>query len=129
MPGVTLYGLQKGDNAGEIETLHDTVRVTDLGDNLSDFSDTCAIISNLDLIISVDTAVAHLAGAMGKPTFLLLSTPCDWRWLLDRDDSPWYPTMTLFRQARQGDWESVFEQVCSALQMSHLLSIQPSERK
>jgi hypothetical protein len=116
MPGVTLYGLQKGDAVGEIEALNGSIRVVNLADSLFDFSDTCAVISNLDLVISVDTAVAHLAGAMGKPTFLLLSTPCDWRWLLDREDSPWYPSMTLFRQGRQGNWESVFEKVCSALQ-------------
>ena len=116
MPDVTLYGLQKGDAAEEIEKLRNQIQVTNLAESLSDFSDTCAVISNLDLIISVDTAVAHLAGAMGKPTYLLLSAPCDWRWLLCRDDSPWYPTMTLFRQKRQGDWESVLKQVCSALQ-------------
>jgi len=116
MPAVTLYGLQKGDAVAEIEKLHDRIQVTNLAESLTDFSDTCAVIANLDLIISVDTAVAHLAGAMGKPTFVLLSAPCDWRWLLDRDDSPWYPTMTLFRQARQGEWESVFKEVRLALQ-------------
>jgi tetratricopeptide (TPR) repeat protein len=116
MPSVTLYGLQKGDAVEEIEKLHDSIQVANLADSLTDFSDTCAIIANLDLIISVDTAVAHLAGAMGKPTFVLLSTPCDWRWLLDREDSPWYPTMTLFRQPRKGEWESVFKQVRLAVQ-------------
>ncbi len=111
MPSVRFFGLQKGDAANETEAMKNKIHVTSLADSLSDFSDTCAVISNLDLIISVDTAVAHLAGAMGKRTFVLLSAPCDWRWLLDRSDSPWYPTMTLFRQPRQGDWESVFAQV------------------
>jgi tetratricopeptide (TPR) repeat protein len=113
---VRFYGLQKGDAAKELDSVYPSFRVTDLSQGLADFSDTCAVMDNLDLIVSVDTATAHLAGAMGKPTFVLLSSPCDWRWLLDRDDSPWYPTMKLFRQPRQGDWESVFAHVCPAIQ-------------
>jgi len=78
---------------------------------VSDFSDTAALISQLDLVIAVDTAVAHLAGALGKPVWVLLPFAPDWRWLLDREDSPWYPTMRLFRQQRVGQWDSVITEV------------------
>ncbi|MCP4576824.1 MAG: tetratricopeptide repeat protein [Deltaproteobacteria bacterium] len=115
LASIRFYGLQKGDAAGEIDTAYPSFRATNLSERLTDFSETCAVIDNLDLIISVDTAVAHLAGAMGKATFVLLSKPCDWRWLLDRDDSPWYPSIKLFRQPRQGDWDSVFARVHSEI--------------
>jgi Flp pilus assembly protein TadD len=82
---------------------------------LTDFAETAALIANLDLIISVDTAVAHLAGAMGKTVWLLLPFPPEWRWMLDRTDSPWYPTMRLFRQKSAGDWESVIGRVVEEL--------------
>ena len=81
---------------------------------LGDFSDTAALISQLDLVISVDTSVAHLAGALGKPVWVLLTHAPDWRWLLDRDDSPWYPTARLFRQARPGEWDPVLARVIDA---------------
>ena len=77
--------------------------------------ETAAVIANLDLVISVDTMVAHLAGALGVPVWLLLHDTADWRWLLDREDSPWYPTMRLFRQPARGDWESVVQRVATAL--------------
>jgi ADP-heptose:LPS heptosyltransferase len=73
------------------------------------------LIANLDLVISCDTAVAHLAGALGKPVWLLLPHVPDWRWLLERDDSPWYPTMRLFRQAKAGDWRSPIRKAVEAL--------------
>jgi ADP-heptose:LPS heptosyltransferase len=82
-----------------------------LGAEIGDFADTAAILTHLDLVISIDTAIVHLAGAMGKPVWTLLSFAPDWRWLLERDDSPWYPTMRLFRQPRAGDWASVFAEV------------------
>ncbi|MGZ5885180.1 MAG: tetratricopeptide repeat-containing glycosyltransferase family protein, partial [Burkholderiaceae bacterium] len=82
---------------------------------LTNFADTAALISQLDLVISVDTAVAHLAGAMGKPTWLLNSFESEWRWMLDRTDSVWYPGMQIFRQPGPGDWESVVQQVATAL--------------
>jgi len=78
------------------------------------FTDTAAAVSNVDLVISVDTSVAHLAGALGKPVWVLLPLCPDWRWLLDRDDSPWYPTARLFRQPDIGDWESVVGRVRGA---------------
>jgi ADP-heptose:LPS heptosyltransferase len=80
-----------------------------------DFDDTAALIENLDLVISTDTAVAHLAGAMGKPVWLLLSSEGEWRWLQDRPDTPWYPSMRIFRQEVAGDWSSVCRVVCDAL--------------
>ena len=86
-----------------------------LGPELRDFNDTAAVLTELDLLISVDTSVAHLAGALGRPVWTLLCHTPDWRWHLDRTDSPWYPTMRLFRQAAWGDWSSVFEQVADAL--------------
>ena len=84
-------------------------------DNHYDFADTAAIIENLDLVISVDTAVAHLAGALGKPTWLLLEKVPDWRWLLDREDSPWYASIRLFRQTAIARWDAVIERVLGAV--------------
>ena len=86
-----------------------------LGDELADFDDTAAVINSLDLVVTIDTAVAHLAGAMGKPTWILLPHAPEWRWMLDREDTPWYPTARLFRQKRLGDWESVIERVRASL--------------
>jgi tetratricopeptide (TPR) repeat protein len=85
------------------------------GQDLRSFADTAAVIANLDLVISVDTSVAHLAGALGKPVWLMLPLAPDWRWLLERSDSPWYPTARLFRQTRFGDWTSVVEDIRAEL--------------
>ena len=84
-------------------------------DELKDFSDTAAVIDQLDLVITVDTSIAHLAGAMGKPVWVLLPYNSDWRWLVDRDDSPWYPTARLFRQDITRYWASVIARVQVAL--------------
>jgi tetratricopeptide (TPR) repeat protein len=90
----------------------------DLGPGLGDYADTAAAISELDLVITTCTSVAHLAGALGKPVWILLRRVPDWRWLLDRDDSPWYPSARLFRQRRPGDWSEVVERVAQALEMA-----------
>jgi len=82
---------------------------------LTTFSDTAAVIANLDLVIAPDTAVAHLAGALAKPVWLVLPHVPEWRWFEDRDDSPWYPSMKVFRQPRAGDWPAVFDLVARQL--------------
>lgn len=91
------------------------MRVIDHTGKLFDFSDSAALIANLDLVICMDTAVAHLAGAMGRPVWVMLPFSPEFRWLLERGDSPWYPTMWLFRQPQPGEWTSVVEQVAREL--------------
>jgi tetratricopeptide (TPR) repeat protein/GT2 family glycosyltransferase len=113
--GVQLYGLQKGQAIEQVEKLADEMTLTNLGIEFEDFTDTAAVIENLDLVISVDTSVLHLAGAMGKPVWALLPFAPEWRWMLNRQDSPWYPTMKLFRQKKWGQWESVFKDVVEEL--------------
>ncbi len=112
---VALYSLQTGPAAGAIAENGCEAFVTDMAARINDFADTAAVIGQLDLVISVDTAVAHLAGALGKPVWVVLPHPGDWRWMLERDDSPWYPTMRLFRQSTPGDWGPVFEALRQAL--------------
>ena len=89
--------------------------LTQLGPQLDDFYDTAAALAALDLLISVDTSVAHLAGALGRPVWLLLPYAADWRWLRKRDDSPWYPTIRLFRQDQDGSWQTVFQVIAGEL--------------
>lgn len=89
--------------------------ILDLGSRLGDFADTAAVMKHLDLVISVDTAVVHLAGALSVPVWVALCTASDWRWLQGRDDTPWYPSVRLFRQRRWGDWAGVFERMASEL--------------
>lgn len=108
--GVCFFSLQVGPAAAQVSK-----EVVDLQVAIHDLADTAALIAALDLVITVDTAVAHLAGALGKPVWMLVPFAPDWRWLMDRRDSAWYPTMRLFRQPRLRDWESVIEQVCSEL--------------
>jgi hypothetical protein len=112
----TFVSLQKDVHAGDAAVLKARSDVLHFGDELKDFSDTAGLLSNLDLIISVDTSVVHLAGALAKPVWVMLPFIPDWRWLLDRDDSPWYPTARLFRQDDSRAWESVIVRVHAALQ-------------
>ncbi len=111
IPDINFYSLQKGEAFYQILNNPEGIKVLNYTDELNDFADTAALIQNLDLVISVDTAVAHLAGALGRPVWTLLPFVPDWRWMLDREDSPWYPTMRLFRQPSIGDWKSVIERV------------------
>lgn len=117
LPGVELYSLQKGKPLEDLKTLPPGSTLHNLGDDCHDFADTAAAISALDLVISVDTSVVHLAGAMGHPTWTLLAHTPDWRWLMEREDSPWYPGMRLFRQPSAGDWNSVMQKMASELLM------------
>src|SRR5205823_7562035 len=112
--GVRFFSLQKGSAAKEIASLP-AFPIEDLSAELENFSDTAAVIHELDLVISVDTAVAHLAGALARPVWMLLPKPCDFRWLDQRIDSPWYPTMRLFRQTHRGDWDDVIRRAADAL--------------
>ena len=113
--GTSFYSLQKGSISAEDEDALAEMKITNLNNQLRDFAETAAAIANLDLIISVDTAVVHLAGALGKPVWNLLHLAPDWRWLLNREDSPWYPEMRLFRQTKLNNWTDLFKQVKSTL--------------
>jgi ADP-heptose:LPS heptosyltransferase len=113
MDGLHFYSRQFGPAAAQIAQTK--APMVDLTPGIQDFADTAALIEQLDLVISVDTAVAHLAGALAKPVWTMLPFAPDWRWMLDREDSPWYPTMRLFRQPRRDDWASVISQIQRAL--------------
>ncbi len=120
IPGIDFYSLQKGDDA--VEQIHTLVKsgwngpeIIDYSNEFEDFEDTAALIDNLDLIIAVDTSTAHLAGAMGKPVWLLNRFDTDWRWFIDKEYSPWYPTIKIFRQPKFGDWDAVVSDVKDAL--------------
>jgi tetratricopeptide (TPR) repeat protein len=115
VPGVTFYSLQKDVGNRPAEAVPPGMKLIDLAPRLSDFNVTAAVVSNLDLVISVDTSIVHLAGAMGRPVWNLLPRCPDWRWMLKRSDSPWYPTMRLFRQQRRRDWATQMAQVAEAL--------------
>jgi hypothetical protein len=103
--------IQRDLRAADAEELRRQSALTHVGDALADFDDTAAVVMLADLVITVDTSVAHLAGALGRPTWVLVPFWPDWRWMLDRTDTPWYPTMRLCRQPKAGDWESVIVQV------------------
>lgn len=111
MPGVQYYSLQKDLSAGNTAAEADALEMIDLTAQIEDFADTAALISNLDLVIACDTSVAHLAGAIGKPVWILLPYAPDWRWMLGRSDSAWYPSARLFRQTAPGDWSSPLTEV------------------
>ncbi|BBD58579.1 TPR repeat-containing protein [Nostoc sp. HK-01] len=111
IPAVEFYSLQVGKSSQDLAQLPADIKIQDLSSYLHNFNDTAAAITQLDLVLTIDTSVAHLAGALGKPTWVVLPFIPDWRWLLHRDDSPWYPTMRLFRQESVGDWSGVFAKV------------------
>jgi len=111
IPGVELFSLQRDERVADIEKFGTTALTPNIGERMNDFADTATVMEQLDLIITIDSAVAHMAGALGRPTWVLLLNSSDWRWLMDRDDSPWYPTMKLFRQKHPGEWDEVFARV------------------
>ncbi len=113
LEGVHFYSLQMGPPAAQLQSLQ--APITDLRPAITDMADTAALIAHLDLVIAVDTSVVHLAGALGKPVWLMLPAAPDWRWMLHRDDSPWYPSMRLFRQPTLNDWPHVVAQICRQL--------------
>jgi tetratricopeptide (TPR) repeat protein len=119
VPGVRLYSLQKMWGTDQLAGIADQFGVTDFGDELDEasgpFMDTAAIMTSLNLVVTSDTAIPHLAGALGVPVWVALSTAADFRYLLDRQDSPWYPTMRLFRQSEPGNWDAVFERIADEL--------------
>ena len=112
VPGVHRFSLQVGERAADITGQSDII---DLVPHLTDFAETAAVVANLDLVIAVDTAVAHLAAALGRPTWIMLPRVADWRWLTRRTDSPWYASVRLFRQSRPDDWAPVVGRVAAAL--------------
>jgi Flp pilus assembly protein TadD len=115
--GVRLFSLQKGYGAEQISELDGRFQVTDLSVHLDDLVDTAVVLKNLDLLITADTSVAHLAGALGVPTWLAIPAAADWRWLREREDSPWYPSLRLFRQRESGAWDELFGRMATTLQV------------
>ena len=115
IPGVRLVSLQVPVPEAERQRVAEHPDLLDLSAELTDFAETAAIMRNLDLVVSIDSAVAHLAGALDVPIWVLMPRPADWRWMLDRTDTPWYPSMRLFRQPRPGAWDEVFAAVAEAV--------------
>lgn len=115
LPGVALVSIQKGDKAAQAGAWFGRAPLIGLGPEIADYDDTMAILDHLDLLISVDTSVGHLAGALGRPTWLMLPHAPDWRWLMDRADTPWYPRHRLFRQAPDRGWADVVARVTQAV--------------
>jgi tetratricopeptide (TPR) repeat protein len=120
LEGVRLFSLQKGPGIEQIRSVAGLFPVTDLSSRLETFEDTAAVMHNLDLVVSADIVVAHLAGALGVPVWVGVALPfaSDWRWLLEREDSPWYPSMRLFRQQERGHWADVFARMAATLQQA-----------
>ncbi|MBS0640450.1 MAG: tetratricopeptide repeat-containing glycosyltransferase family protein [Acetobacteraceae bacterium] len=115
VPGVALVSLQKGPPTSQAGGYFGRAPLINIGAEVQDYDDTMALLECLDLVLTVDTSVAHLAAAMGKPVWIMLAYAPDWRWLLDRSDSPWYPTVRLFRQSVHSHWNDVFARVAAAL--------------
>jgi tetratricopeptide (TPR) repeat protein len=116
IPGVTFLSLQKGEAASQLAEPPPGMTIHDFTAELPNFADTAAFLAAVDLVVTVDTAMAHLSGALGKPVWMLNRCLPDWRWLLERDDSPWYPTLRQFRQPRHGDWDSAVAALAAALE-------------
>jgi hypothetical protein len=119
IPGVNLVSLQKGPGTEQLPAFQKRFPILDLNHRLHTFNDTAAVMMNLNLIIGCCTSVPHLAGALGLPVWTVLQLNSDWRWLIGREDSPWYPTMRLFRQKKFGDWEEVIKRI--AVEVRNLL--------
>jgi hypothetical protein len=115
LPGIELFSIQKGAAAEQLAEWSGSTPIVDVAPQLTDFMDTAALLANLDLVIAPDTSLAHLAGALGVPAWVALPFAPDWRWMTDRDDSMWYPTMRLFRQTQWDDWDEVFERIAHSL--------------
>jgi tetratricopeptide (TPR) repeat protein/glycosyltransferase involved in cell wall biosynthesis len=128
IPNVRLHSLQIGDNTGQLERCSFRDRINDVAPHIKDFVDTAAVMGELDLVITIDTSVAHLAGAFGVPVWVMLIRNADWRWLLDRTDSPWYPSARLFRQSVAGDWQTVANDVAGSLRELASRAAERSER-
>jgi hypothetical protein len=113
VPGVGLVSVQKGPGSEQLAEAAGVFEVADFGARTSDESmaDAAALVAALDLVVCVDAAVGHLAGAVGQPAWVLVSYNADWRWMPDRADTPWYPSVRLFRQPKPGDWDAVFARV------------------
>jgi hypothetical protein len=124
---VRFVSLQAGTAAAQGQDPPDGMELTDPMEAVRDFADTAAVIANLDLVITVDTSAAHLAGAMGKPVFLLDRYDNCWRWLHGRTDTPWYPSMTIFRQPKPGDWSSAMHRAAAALTSMAIFRSRPPE--
>ena len=114
-PGIAWFSLQKGEAAEQLAGLPDDVFVRDGSSRDRDLAETAALVATLDLVITSDTCIAHLAGALGKPVWILLPHLADWRWMQERETTPWYPTARLLRQKAPGDWAGVVERVMGEL--------------
>src|SRR6185312_11748427 len=115
LPGVRLFGLQRGPGREQLQANSDRINVTDLAGRFDDFMDNAAVMTNLDLVITPDTSLAHLAGGLGVPVWLALSFASDSRWMTEREESVWYPRHRLFRQTSPGRWNDVFERMAAEL--------------
>jgi ADP-heptose:LPS heptosyltransferase len=115
MPGINWISLQKGEAAEQLAGLAGNVFVWDASSADSDLAETAALVATLDLVVTTDTCIAHLAGAMAKPVWILLPHLSDWRWMQQIETTPWYPTVRLFRQRSPGDWAGVLQRVIGEL--------------
>jgi hypothetical protein len=126
IPGMDWISLQKGDPALQLSKLPPSIRIHDACSRDRDLADTAAVIATLDLVITTDTCIAHLAGAMAKPVWILLAHLADWRWMQTRCTTPWYPAARLFRQPAPGDWPSVLQSVIVELRALHSPATRPA---